>query len=718
MKRNEAGKQPYFAQVKAILMGPVAFIALALMPSQLPAQSYPQTPLSYFAIFYQNLLEFSTTATMTINGPVHCNTNIYVGAGGGATLTFNSTVSSAGLVLAPQNNGAVWSDPTNYNSAWNTVFNGNPGFVTHSPIINTTLGANPHALIEMPLTGEDPNGFLGSQRLYNQAQVILTVSNLAAIGSNFVVWVKVQKSPDPSQVPGADPAPILLAYTNPTPAVFSNALPFLSLTNRFYDRREGTTNITTQIDLGKYKQWLTNSSFVTSKYTSITPDDCPTILFVADNRNTNSHQQPVIRITNGVAPPPNKGLGFSIATPNPLYIIGHYNCTNSSYLGTTNTSATIPCAFYCDALTILAASWSDLASLTTVYSAGSGAWNAQDTTINAAIVAGIVPSTGSDMMHFSGGVHNYVRLLQNWNSRSLILNTALINLYSSTRATGQFLDPGSYYFPPTRKYSHDPKFFQFTNTPPGMPMAFTGSPLIFSHFQTLVEPLDADSLTASVGAAGNGPVSYQWSFNGTDIDGATNNSLTLTNLHWSQASGFYDVAVFDTVSTNSQTVIHLIVTNTPPIFTQQPASLAVLTGSNAMFSAGALGNSPMFWQWQFNGTNIDNATNTTLVLDNVTPDQAGTYSVFITNANGSTPGSNAALSVYTSAVATMTPPLLSTDNQIQFALSGVPGLNYVLQASTDLVNWDSIATNISPFNFTDTNSANIPQRYYRAIYLP
>ena len=50
-----------------------------------------------------------------------------------------------------------------------------------------------------------------------------------------------------------------------------------------------------------------------------------------------------------------------------------------------------------------------------------------------------------------------------------------------------------------------------------------------------------------------------------------------------------------------------------------------------------------------------------------------------------------------------------------------PNKTYVLQASTDLVNWVPISTNTptnSPFNLTDPNAANFPRRFYRAIQLP
>jgi hypothetical protein len=325
------------------------------------------------------------------------------------------------------------------------------------------------------------------------------------------------------------------------------------------------------------------------------------------------------------------GLGFSVATPNPLYVWGNYNCTNPVCLGTTNTSATVPCAFYCDAFTILAEGWSDPNSLTTQYSASSGAWNAEDTTINAAILTGIVPSTGSDSMHFSGGVHNSVRFLQDWSGCMLTLNTSLINLYNSRRATGQFLNPGVYYSPPTRKYSHDPKFFYPSNTPPGMPIAFAGSPLIFSHLQTIARPSGSD-FSIIIGAAGYGALSYQWSFNGTNIDAATNNLLSLTNLQVGQ-SGIYSLTVADAIDTNTADVIDLVITNIP----QAP------------------------------------------VMDSFA---------------------------------------LPSPNQLQFTIHGVPGWNYVVQSSTDLVTWDSIMTNVSPFDFADTNIMNSPQRFYRAVCLP
>jgi hypothetical protein len=47
--------------------------------------------------------------------------------------------------------------------------------------------------------------------------------------------------------------------------------------------------------------------------------------------------------------------------------------------------------------------------------------------------------------------------------------------------------------------------------------------------------------------------------------------------------------------------------------------------------------------------------------------------------------------------------------------SGVPGYNYALEVSTNLINWTAIQTNPVPFQFIDANASNYPVRFYRTI---
>ncbi|PYJ07974.1 MAG: hypothetical protein DME25_02580, partial [Verrucomicrobia bacterium] len=70
--------------------------------------------------------------------------------------------------------------------------------------------------------------------------------------------------------------------------------------------------------------------------------------------------------------------------------------------------------------------------------------------------------------------------------------------------------------------------------------------------------------------------------------------------------------------------------------------------------------------------------------------------------------------------ATLSAAVFSPGQQFQFTVTGQAGSNYVVLASTNLsvTNWISLATNVSPFTFTDTNAAAFVQRFYRAWSLP
>jgi hypothetical protein len=151
--------------------------------------------------------------------------------------------------------------------------------------------------------------------------------------------------------------------------------------------------------------------------------------------------------------------------------LGNYNCTNSAYLNTTNTSATVPASLISDALTILSPSWKDSASNNSFQS---GVRVATSTTVNAAIMTGVVYTAGSTgNSPFSGGVVNLPRLLEDWGnggSVTLTLNTSMVNLYNSIVATGPWQAPGTYYYAPTRNFNYDPNFQNQTRLPPGTPL--------------------------------------------------------------------------------------------------------------------------------------------------------------------------------------------------------------------------------------------------------
>jgi len=52
-----------------------------------------------------------------------------------------------------------------------------------------------------------------------------------------------------------------------------------------------------------------------------------------------------------------------------------------------------------------------------------------------------------------------------------------------------------------------------------------------------------------------------------------------------------------------------------------------------------------------------------------------------------------------------------------FNVNGVSGNTYVVQASTNMVNWVSLKTNIAPFTFVDSQANQFKQRFYRSVFV-
>jgi autotransporter-associated beta strand protein len=154
----------------------------------------------------------------------------------------------------------------------------------------------------------------------------------------------------------------------------------------------------------------------------------------------------------------------------------------------------------------------------------------------------------------------------------------------------------------------------------------------------------------------------------------------------------------------------------PPAVIQQPQSLTILVGQNASFAANAVGTPPLTYQWYFTTNAVNGAQGKTLTLLNTTAANAGDYTLVVTNFYGST----------TSAVATLTllpPPAIGSQLASNgFQLSGltIPGITYVVQASTDLTNWTIIFTNRADTNgfllFNDPTSTTNPIRFFRLLF--
>jgi pectate lyase len=155
-----------------------------------------------------------------------------------------------------------------------------------------------------------------------------------------------------------------------------------------------------------------------------------------------------------------------------------------------------------------------------------------------------------------------------------------------------------------------------------------------------------------------------------------------------------------------------------PTIVADPQSQTNTAGQSATFTVVAGGSTPLSYQWYFN-TNwgIPNATNAFLTLINIQATNAGTYSAIVSNVAGSVTSAYAPLTV---SAGTPARPQLSgfvyNNGTFSLTVSGDPGLDYIVQASTNLTDWTSIFTNhspIPPFVWTDLVASNFSQRFYR-----
>ena len=89
----------------------------------------------------------------------------------------------------------------------------------------------------------------------------------------------------------------------------------------------------------------------------------------------------------------------------------------------------------------------------------------------------------------------------------------------------------------------------------------------------------------------------------------------------------------------------VVVQPTPPVISQQPQDLSAFLGGLATFSVTATGTAPLSYQWRKGVTNLVGSTNSNLMVSGVTSNDAGLYSVVVSNIAGTATSSNALLSI-------------------------------------------------------------------------
>jgi Tfp pilus assembly protein PilX len=221
-------------------------------------------------------------------------------------------------------------------------------------------------------------------------------------------------------------------------------------------------------------------------------------------------------------PAPTGCGGFTVASENPVYILGNYNsnCPSSTSVGCTpnntiydptwtSSIAAEPnhaaAAIIADAVTMMSNNWQDWGCLT-VGATCTNAINqtsgslvnpfnpgvqsvpaqkpnriAMNTHYRVAVAGGktIAFNNTAQNPEFSfgmdGGIHNFLRFIEDWGGTTgtqaqLYYKGSLVSLYWNAYATGTFKCCNLVYNPPDRQYTFDPLFAFPQNLPPGTPM--------------------------------------------------------------------------------------------------------------------------------------------------------------------------------------------------------------------------------------------------------
>jgi endonuclease/exonuclease/phosphatase family metal-dependent hydrolase len=205
------------------------------------------------------------------------------------------------------------------------------------------------------------------------------------------------------------------------------------------------------------------------------------------------------------------------------------------------------------------------------------------------------------------------------------------------------------------------------------------APLITAQPQSQIVAVGLPA-TFNVSAAGSAPLSYQWRFNDTNLSGANASSYSIASAQTTD-NGSYLVVITNLAGAVTSAVAVLTVSNTPPVISTQPADLAVYPGETAAFSVAAGGAAPLVYQWRFNGTNLAGASNADYSFNNVQTNQAGNYTVVITNLSGSVTSAVAVLTVENPAPVLRTQPVGVTVTQgasatFSVTASGASPLDY------------------------------------------
>jgi hypothetical protein len=400
-----------------------------------------------WAIYFQDDLEIHPNTSLTLDGWVHTNGNLYT-ASDKLTLTDRMTyVGEWNVGYAPSD--VLHNNVLNPPSSPVTPVDLPPGkdqnwvpFGWYLNGIFDTADGNTNndgyrELIEKPDAGSDA---LAEKRYYNQASVRIEID-----GTNSVTIRNAAGEICDNTSASGTTKRLLYDTFKDGQAIRTN--------RSFQDNREQAVVRVVDVDIARVRQ----------SFSSLGSEAFIGVIHISDTSASQTGGTPkrAIRIINGQSLPTG---GLTIASDNPVYIKGNFNTGGDSPLSNSGdvTKPTVngyerqPAAIIGDAITVLSKDFSDS-------NAGGNLSNrpAANTTVNAAILAGNLPSENGS---YSGGAENFVRFLEDWTAKTFTYYGSMVQLYRSKQGIGTW-GKGNVYLPATLKWQFDEKLLEAS--PPG-----------------------------------------------------------------------------------------------------------------------------------------------------------------------------------------------------------------------------------------------------------
>jgi hypothetical protein len=433
-----------------------------------------------FGVFYENDLEILPGTSMTFEGPVHANGDIYLGG----PLTFYDRITShngiihrrkddntrlgeavirntSGTMRSMKLSSTSWLDSDS--SSWMVDalnrWGGNVMSATHgvpklSPPIQA--GDSPHDIIERPLSSTNTayNALTENEKFANKAGLKIYISSSGTLTAFDAHSNNVSSAFTPAVT--ASSGGLDLKNSDGT-YVLATTGTYSVTHNAFYDSREGTQ----MRILNLYVDQITK---VFSNLFTASASDGRGIIYASmtDPDGLTNGVKVGVRLRNGRAIEPFGGL--TIASDLPVYIEGDYNSTN-----------TRPALVAGDAVTMLSKNWQDSRS-----SGSETTRVASNTTYKTVLMTGNSETTWGS---YNGGLENVMRFLEKWDGKTATYRGSIIDLWKSEYATGAWIYGTSggvfRYTAPTRDWGYDTLYR--TQSPPGMTYVFGMEELSWDH---------------------------------------------------------------------------------------------------------------------------------------------------------------------------------------------------------------------------------------------